>query len=146
MPFGLAEAQAVIAAAHDHAARAGLRVAVAVVDEDGVLVALGRMDGAPRFSPQLAEAKAAGSVLWNRGGDAPAERPRERPAFIAEVHERGRAPAQFGGLLFKTPLIGATGSLLIRRGGTLLGAVGVSGAAPEQESDCAAAGLADFAV
>jgi glc operon protein GlcG len=63
---------------------------------------------------------------------------------MAEVRTRNRAPAQFGGLLFKTPLVGDTGSLLIRRGGAVLGAIGVSGASPEQESDCAAAGLASF--
>jgi uncharacterized protein GlcG (DUF336 family) len=146
MAFSLAEAQAVIAAAHDHAARAGLRVAVAVVDEGGVLVALGRMDGAPYLSPQLAEAKAAGAVLWLHSGDEGGRRSRQRPAFAAELHERGRAPAQFGGLLFKTPLVGATGSPLIRRGDAVLGAIGVSGASPEQESDCAAAGLATVTV
>jgi uncharacterized protein GlcG (DUF336 family) len=146
MAFGLAEAQAVIGAAHDHAIRTGLRVAVAVVDEGGVLVALGRMDGAPYLAPQLAEAKAMGAVLWLRSGEARGRGPRQRPAFSADLRERGRAPAQFGGLLFKTPLIGATGSLLIRRGETVVGAIGVSGASPEQESDCAAAGLATLTV
>jgi uncharacterized protein GlcG (DUF336 family) len=143
MALGLAEAQAAIAAALDHAARTGLRIAVAVVDEGGVLVALGRMDGAPRFSPQMAEAKAAGAALWGLDRET-VTHPRRSAGFMAEVRTRNRAPAQFGGLLFKTPLVGDTGSLLIRRGGAVLGAIGVSGASPEQETDCATAGLASF--
>lgn len=43
--------------------------AVAVVDEGGLLVALGRMDGAFPLSAQIAEAKAAGTALWHRDGD-----------------------------------------------------------------------------
>jgi len=143
MALSLAEAEAAITSARDHAARSGLRVAVAVVDEGGVLVALGRMDGAPRFAPQMAEAKAAGAALWGLDRAAMAH-PRRSAGFMTEVRTRNRAPAQFGGLLFKTPLVGDTGSLLIWRGGVLVGAIGVSGASPEQESDCAAAGLASF--
>jgi len=143
MALSLAEAQAAIASAQDRATRTGLRVAVAVVDDGGVLVALGRMDGAPRFSPQMAEAKAAGAALWGLDRETLSQ-PRPSAGFMAEVRTRNRAPAQFGGLMFKTPLVGDTGSLLIRRGGAVLGAIGVSGAPPEQESDCAAAGLASF--
>jgi uncharacterized protein GlcG (DUF336 family) len=40
------------------------------------------------------------------------------------------------------PIIPALGSALIRRDGKVLGAVGVSGALPEQDLDCAQAGLA----
>jgi uncharacterized protein GlcG (DUF336 family) len=143
MALSLAEAEAAIASAHEYAARTGLRVAVAVVDEGGVLVALGRMDGAPRFSPQMAEAKAAGAALWGLDRETVTQT-RPSAGFMTEVRTRNRAPAQFGGLLFKTPLVGDTGSVLIRRGGALVGAIGVSGGSPEQESDCAAAGLASF--
>jgi uncharacterized protein GlcG (DUF336 family) len=43
MPLGLAQAYTLIAAAHDHAAANGWKIADAVVDEGGHLVALGRM-------------------------------------------------------------------------------------------------------
>ena len=46
MPLSLAQAHLVIAAANDHALANGWKIAVAVVDEGGLLVALGRMDGA----------------------------------------------------------------------------------------------------
>ena len=78
MPLSLAQAQALIAAAHDHAVANGWKIAVAVVDEGGLLVALGRMDGAFPLSAQIAEAKAAGSSALaprRRAGLPPAARP-----------------------------------------------------------------------
>ena len=57
MPLSFAQARVLIAAAHDHAVANGWKIAVAVVDEGGLLVALGRMDGAFPLSAQIAEAK-----------------------------------------------------------------------------------------
>jgi uncharacterized protein GlcG (DUF336 family) len=131
MPLTLEQAQTVIADAHQHAGRLGVRVTVAVVDEGGLLVALGRMDGAPPISPQIAESKAVGAALWHREGDALAQVNQDRPAFFAQVDR-----------LVRMPIMPGLGSLLVRRGGGVLGAVGVSGALPEQDRDCAAAGLA----
>ena len=131
MPLTLEEAQTVIAGAHEHAGQLGLRVTVAVVDEGGFLVALGRMDGAPSLSPQIAEAKAVGAAVWHRDGDALLAVNQSRPAFFAQVDR-----------LVRLPLIPGAGSVLIRRGGAVLGAVGVSGALPEQDRECAESGLA----
>ena len=131
MPLTFQEAQHVIEGAHRHAASRGWRVTVAVVDEGGLLTALGRMDGAFPLSSQIAEAKAAGAALWHRDGGALQGLQAERPAFFAAVSAmtRGR-------------LVPAQGSLLIRRGDQILGAVGVSGAASEEDRQCAEAGLA----
>ena len=68
MPLTCEEAMAVIVRAHEHAKVMGVRLSVAVVDEGGLLVALGRMDGAPPLSAQIAEAKACGAALWHRDG------------------------------------------------------------------------------
>lgn len=133
MPLTLDEAQTVTAAAFQHAAEAGLRVSVAVVDEGGLLKTLGRMDGAPPLSAQIAESKAVGAALWHRDGASLAEVQRERAVFFQQVDR-----------LVRMPIIPGLGSLLIRRGGAVLGAVGVSGAAPEQDQECAAAGLASL--
>ena len=130
MPLTHDEARTLITAAHEQARRDGLRVTVAVVDVGGLLVALGRMDGAPPLSPQIAEAKAVGAALWHRDGDSLAEVLQSRPAFFAQVDR-----------LVRVPLIGGLGSLLVRREGRVLGAVGVSGALPEQDKACAQAGL-----
>ena len=58
MPLNLHDANQVVARAHAKATELGIRVTVAIVDEGGLLIALGRMDGAPPLSPQIAEAKA----------------------------------------------------------------------------------------
>ena len=131
MPLTLEQAQTVIDAAHETARGEGLRVTVAVVDEGGLLQALGRMDGAPPLSAQIAEAKAVGAALWHRDGDELASVQSDRAAFFATVSS-----------MVRVPLVPADGSVVIRDGDTVLGAVGVSGAKPEQDRACAEAGLA----
>ena len=122
MPLSLEEAQTVIAAAHEHAIQLGVRITVAVVDEGGLLQSLSRMDGAPPLSAQIAEAKAVGAALWHREGDSLAQVQQARPAFFAQVDR-----------MVRLPIMPGLGSLLVRRGGAVLGAVGVSGACREQD-------------
>ena len=130
MPLSCEEALRLVGGAQDRARQIGIRVTVAVVDEGGLLQALGRMDGAPPLSAQIAESKAVGAAVWHRDGDSLAAVHRERPAFFAQVDR-----------LVRTPIIPGLGSLLIRRGDAVLGAVGVSGATAEQDKECAEAGL-----
>src|SRR5712691_2561849 len=68
MPLSLEDANKVVAGVHAKAAKMGLTVTAAVVDEGGHLIALGRMDGAPPLSPQIAEAKAVGAAMLLRDG------------------------------------------------------------------------------
>jgi glc operon protein GlcG len=130
MPLTLEEAQEVIARAQAKAAADGIRVTVAVVDEGGLLVALSRMDGAPPLSPQVAEAKAVGAAMLYRDGAGLADLAKERPGFFSVVDR-----------LVRVPIVPGLGSVLIRRDGKVLGAVGVSGGKPEQDLDCAQAGI-----
>lgn len=130
MPLTLDQAQTLVAAAHARAREQGLRVTVAVVDEGGLLLSLGRMDGAPPLSSQIAEAKAAGAAIWHKDGGQLAALKDRNPAFLESV-----------GRLTRLPLLPVLGSALIRDGDAVLGAVGVSGAASEQDVDCAEAGL-----
>jgi glc operon protein GlcG len=130
MPLTLAEATSAIAGAHARAAQLEIRVTVAVVDEGGLLIALGRMDGASPLSPQVAEAKAVGAAMLYRDGASLAELAKDRPGFFA-VADR----------LTRVPIVPGLGSVLVRRDGHVLGAVGVSGGRPEQDLECAEAGL-----
>jgi glc operon protein GlcG len=131
MPLTLQEAQTVIAGAHERAARIDVFVTVAVVDEGGHLQALGRMNGAPPLSAQIAETKAASVALFRRDGTALRQMQESSPAFFAQLDRAVREPI----------LVGA-GAALIRRGDTILGALAVSGgSAPGQDDECAAAGL-----
>ncbi|OLB92678.1 MAG: hypothetical protein AUI15_20520 [Actinobacteria bacterium 13_2_20CM_2_66_6] len=130
MPVTLKEAQNIVSRAHEKAAVLSIRVTVAVVDEGGLLIALGRMDGAPPLSPQVAEAKAVGAAMLYRDGAGLAELAKDRPGFFS-VADR----------LVRVPIVPGLGSILIRRDGNVLGAVGVSGGKPEQDLECAEAGL-----
>jgi uncharacterized protein GlcG (DUF336 family) len=130
MPLSLDEAHEVIDRAHAKAGELGIRVTVAVVDEGGLLIALGRMDGAIPLSPQIAEAKAVGAVMLGRDGGGLAELSKDRPGFFS-VADR----------LVRLPLVPGLGSVLIKGGDRVQGAVGVSGGRPEQDLECAEAGL-----
>ena len=130
MPLSLAQSHALIAAANDHALANGWKIAVAVVDEGGLLVALGRMDGAFPLSAQIAEAKAAGTSLWHRDGDGLAATHASYPGFFDAVSS-----------LARLPLIPGPGALVIRDGEAVLGAAGASGASGDDDRACVEAGL-----
>jgi uncharacterized protein GlcG (DUF336 family) len=130
VPLNLKEAQDVIGRAHAKAVELGIRITVAVVDEGGLLIALGRMDGAAPLTPQIAEAKAVGAAMLYRDGAGLAELAKERPGFFS-VADR----------LVRVPMVPGLGSVLVRRDSHVLGAVGVSGGRPEQDLECAEAGI-----
>jgi len=129
----LTDALAAVARAHAKAAQLAVAVTVAVVDQGGLLVALGRMDGAPPISPQIAEAKAAGAAMFLRDGAWLAQVAQDRPGFFSAADRMSRVP-----------LIPGLGSALLKRGEAVVGAIGVSGARPEQDLECAEAGAASF--
>ena len=127
------QARGIIEAAHVRAAHLNIRVSVAVVDAGAHLVALGRMDGANPVSPQIAEAKAVSAAMFHRDGGSLLQIATERPAFFNAVSG-----------LTRTKLIPGHGSVLLERDGAVVGAIGVSGAKPEQDLECAEAGAAVF--
>jgi glc operon protein GlcG len=130
MPLSLAQADSLIAAAHDHARANDWKIAVAVVDEGGLLVALGRMDGAFPLSSQIAEAKAAGAALWHRDGER-----------LAASHEAYEGFFNAVSSLARLPLIPGPGSVPIEHDGRVLGAAGASGASGDDDRACVEAGL-----
>lgn len=120
-----------IAAAQEKARELKIRVTVAIVDEGAHLQALARMDSAFPLSAQIAEAKATGAALLHRDG-----------ASIAQVHEQRPGFFHAADRLARLPLVPGLGSLVVRRGEAVLGAVGVSGGKPEEDLACAQHGLA----
>src|SRR5260370_41927412 len=130
MPLTLDEAQDVIGRAHSKAVSLGIRVTVAVVDEGGLLIALGRMDGAQPLSPQVAEAKAVGAAMLNRDGAGLAELAKDRPGFFSRADR-----------LVRVPIVPGLGSVLIKPDGHVLCAGGAGGARPAQHPAYAEAGL-----
>lgn len=130
MPCTQRQAESIIAEACAKARELGIKLTAAVVDEGGLLQTLSRMDGAPPLSAQIAEAKAVGAALWHREGGSLAEIHQQRPAFYTQVDR-----------LVRLPMMPGEGSLLIRQGDAILGAVGASGGTPAQDRECAQAGL-----
>jgi glc operon protein GlcG len=132
MPLTLQEAQTVITGAHERAAKLAALITVAVVDEGGHLQALGRMNGAPPLSAQIAETKAASVALFRRDGAALRKMQEASPGFFAQLDRVARMP-----------ILAGAGAALIMRGDTVLGALAVSGGMRTgQDDECAAAGLA----
>ena len=133
MELRLADAAKIIEHAQAKAAELGIKVTVAVVDLGGLLVALGRMDGAPPLSAQIAEAKAVGAAMFLRDGEWLAQVAKDRPGFFAAADR-----------LVRVPLVPGLGSALVKRGGDVIGAVGVSGGRPEQDLECAEVGVSSI--
>src|SRR5258708_38723855 len=133
MPLSLEDANKLIAGVHAKAAKMGVSVTAAVVDEGGHLIALGRMDGAPPLSPQIAEAKAVGAAMLLRDGGSLLKLAEDRPGFFSAA-DRLRHP----------PPIPRPGSLPIERDGLTIGAAPVSGARPDEDLACCLARLASI--
>src|SRR5256885_17170329 len=77
------------------------------------------MDGAGSLTPQIAEAKAVGAAMLQRDGAGLAELAKDRPGFFS-VADR----------LVRVPIVPGLGSVLIRRDGKVVGAMGGSGGRP----------------
>ena len=133
MSVGLSYKQslAIIDASHQKADELGVKVTVAVVDLGGHLIALGRQDGAPALSAQIAESKAVGTAVFLKDGDDLMALQISRPQFFSQVDR-----------LVRMPMMPGLGSLLIKHNSHTLGSVGVSGATPEQDKQIALAGIA----
>jgi len=130
MEIGASECQAILAASIGQASSLGVRVSAAVVDSGGNLKAFLRMDGAEIAGPTLAVDKAYTAV-----------------AHQAATHDLAWQAAP-GGPLFGLHACAAGrfvifgGGVPIFSGGVVVGGIGVSGAAVEQDVACASAGLA----
>ena len=107
----------------------GFQATVAVVDRMGVVQVLLRDRFAGPHTPDMATAKAYTAASF-----------RTNTSELAEASQPGR-PAS--GIRHRPGVAAVGGGLMIEAGGTLLGAIGVSGAPGAREDDaCAAAGIA----
>ncbi len=98
----------------------GFRVAVAVVDEAGHLVACHRMDGALWVTPEIARAKANAAAAFRASTqDLETRFAGARQLFAGNV--AGLDPYQF---------VFGRGAVPVVQDGRIIGAVGVSGAVP----------------
>ena len=107
----------------------GYQVAVAVTDRMGVVQVVLRDRFAGPHTPDMASAKAYTAVSF-----------RTNTTELAEMTQAGRPQS---GIRNRPGVAAVGGGLMIEAGGSLLGAIGVSGAPGAREDDaCAAAGIA----
>jgi uncharacterized protein GlcG (DUF336 family) len=107
----------------------GYQVAVAVTDRMGVVQVLLRDRFAGPHTPDMASAKAYTAVSF-----------RTNTTELAEATQAGKPQS---GIRHRPGVAAVGGGMMIEAGGSLLGAIGVSGAPGGREDDaCAAAGIA----
>lgn len=127
-----ADAQILIEGAAAKSSEMGLAACIAVTDESGFLLAFQRMDGGKPLSTTLAQDKAHTAAISHR---------------TTQFYNERNIPGQ---LLFGIHMAAAGrfstvgGGINVVVDGQLVGAIGVSGGAPEQDIACAEAGVAHF--
>jgi uncharacterized protein GlcG (DUF336 family) len=103
-----------------------------VLDAGGHLLAFKREDGSSIMRPQIAFAKAWGTLGMGIGGRGLAARAESHPSFFSALTDIS------GGRIAPVP-----GGVLIRDSEhTVIGSVGISGDMPDQDETCAIYGIA----
>ena len=125
----VATAERAIAAAAQHAAAAGLRMSIAVVDDSGDLKAFRRMDGAPKLSIQISQDKAYTATSFGIPTHSWYDFIKDDPPLLHGIPHTPRLVIFGGGFPIKLE-------------GEMVGAIGVSGGHYSQDMECARAGLA----
>jgi uncharacterized protein GlcG (DUF336 family) len=106
-------------------------MAIGVIDARGALIAFAAQDGTSLKRGEIALGKANGAVALGMGSRALMKRAETQAYFI------DAATAAIGGSLIPVP-----GGVLIKSGGKLLGAIGISGDTSENDEAAALAGIA----
>jgi ferredoxin len=129
-PVPFDTAWAMIQSAQEYAQMMGFAVSAIVVDEAGAPIAMGRMDKAEPRSGELAYYKAQTAAAFHMSTTELVPQAREAWLRSLMIARRGR-------------ILPMGGALPILNGVTIVGAIGVAGAArPEQDVLCCRAGLA----
>ena len=121
-------ARAVVDSASARAQALGVPTNIAVVDLAGALLAFARLDGAPLLSGEIAQDKAYTVAAFN---GVPTH------AWFAMIEAE---PALREGIVHRDRLVIFAGGVPVTVGGTVVGAVGVSGGTAEQDREIAEAG------
>jgi glc operon protein GlcG len=123
--LGASEMDKILRAARAEAERNGWLMAIAVVDDGGHPLALFRMDGAAPVSSYIAMEKARTSAVGARESQQ-----------YEDMINNGR-------IAFLSAPLSATlgGGVPVIVGGQVIGAVGVSGAKPDEDASVAKAGI-----
>ena len=125
----LAEVELLLAGAREEAERHGWKVSIAVVDDGGHPLGLLRLDGAPPVSASMSTEKARTAALGRR-----------ESKLYEDMINGGRYA-----FLSAPPAATLEGAVPVIVNQMYVGAVGVSGAKPDQDAQIAKAGIARLA-
>jgi glc operon protein GlcG len=128
--LSLEAARAAMAACESTAAKNGWKVVIAIVDDGGHAVLLTRLDGAQWSSIETALGKARAAVAW------------KRPTRLLEEMVNG---GRYSFLSVPGPFAMLQGGVPLESGGTVVGAIGVSGVKASDDEIVALAGAAVIA-
>ena len=129
-PVPFETAWAMIKSSHEYAQMVGAAVTAVVVDEAGAPIAVGKMDKAEARSAELAFNKAYTAAAFHVATATLVAQARQPMMRSLSISHRGK-------------ILPMAGALPIVNGVTIVGAIGVAGAArPEQDALCCRAALA----
>lgn len=131
MNISLQDAKALVAACQSEAAKLDKPITVVVVDTGGFIVATERMDGARPLQPSIAAAKAYTAAVMQRPSRMLKGWAESQPGFFAQVSTMGHHP-----------IVATDGGMTIKKEGTLIGGLGVSGGTGEEDQQICDAALA----
>jgi uncharacterized protein GlcG (DUF336 family) len=126
-----AQARTIIEVAMKTGADKGFKpLSVVILDAGGHVKAFERADGAAPGRYGIAHGKAYGAVMLGMPGSAQMARAEAQPYFMAAVN------GVYGGQVVPVP-----GGVLVKAGGVVIGAVGVTGDTSDNDVVAAMAGL-----
>ena len=129
--ISLDQARVMVSVAREKGRELGLKpLSVCVLDAGGHLMAFEREDGACPGRFEIARGKAYGAVMLGMPGSAQMARAEGQAYFMAAVN------GAFGGKVVPVP-----GGVLVMKGGTVMGAVGVTGDTSDNDAAAAVAGI-----
>lgn len=132
MTLTLDQARTVISATRAKGREMGLKpLSVVVLDSGGHVLAFEREDGAAPGRFAIAHGKAYGAVMLGMAGRAQMARAEAQAYFMAAVN------GVYGGQVVPVP-----GGVLLRKGGVVIGAVGVTGDTSDNDAEAALEGAA----
>ena len=103
---------------------------ITLLDARGTVKVTAAQDGTSLMRAEVAHGKAYGALALGLGSRALFQRAQEQPYFIDAVNT-----------LAQGRMVPVPGGVLIRDGGTLLGAIGISGDTSDNDEACAVAGI-----
>ena len=100
----------------------GKALSIAVVDYGGFIVLIERMDGARPMTADIALSKAYSAAVMPRPTEMLENWRNSDPVFFTQVGRMGHRP-----------IVATKGGVTIKRGGDILGGLGISGGSPDED-------------